>query len=60
MMCLGPYNAGSFLEIKHSIVYVGGGVIVAIMFLAVFVGGANTGDCARNQSAEAPAAKGHH
>ncbi len=40
--------------------YIGGVVIVAIMFLAVFVGGANAGDCPRNQSAEAPAAKGHH
>jgi len=28
-------------------------VIVAIMFLAVFVGGANAGDCTRSQSAEA-------
>ena len=39
---------------------IGGGVIVAIMFLAVFIGGANAGDCTRSQSAESPAAKGHH
>lgn len=60
MTCLGPDNAGNFVGMKHSIVYIGGGVIVAIMFLAVFVGGANAGDCSRSQSAEAPAAKGHH
>ena len=45
---------------KLSLAYIGGGVIVAIMFLAVFVGGANAGDCTRSQLAEAPAAKGHH
>ena len=38
---------------KLPIVYIGGGVIVAVMFLAVFVGGANAGDCTRSQSAEA-------
>ena len=42
-----------------NLAYIGGGAIVAIMFLAVFVGGANAGDCPRSQSAEAPAAKGH-
>ena len=45
---------------KLSIAYISGGVIVAIMFLAVFVGVANAGDFTRSQSAEAPAAKGHH
>ena len=35
------------------IAYIGGGVIVAIMLLAVFVGGAKVGDCSRSQSAEA-------
>ena len=45
---------------KDSVVYVSGGVIVAILFLAVFVGGANAGDCSRSRSAEAPAAKVHH
>ena len=45
---------------KNSLAYIGGGVIVAIMFLAVFVGGANAGDCTSSQSADAPAAKGHH
>ena len=38
---------------KPPIAYIGGGVIVAIMFVAVFVGGANAGDCTRSQSAEA-------
>ena len=45
---------------KDSVVDVSGGVIVAIIFLAVFVGGANAGDCSRSRSAEAPAAKVHH
>ena len=45
---------------KNSFAYIGGGVIVAVMFLAVFIGGANAGDCPRSQSADAPAAKGHH
>ena len=36
------------------------GVIIAVMFLAVFVGGANAGSCSRSQSADAPASKGHH
>ena len=38
---------------KPPIAYIGGGVIVTIMFLAVFAGGANAGDCPRSQSAEA-------
>ena len=45
---------------KCRLAYIGGGVIVAVMFLAVFVGGANAGDCTSSQSADAPAAKGHH
>ena len=56
----GPETAVSFFEMKNSLAYIGGGVIVAAMFLAVFVGGANAGDCSRSQSADAPAAKGHH
>ena len=40
--------------------YIGGGVIIAIMFLAVFVGSANAGDCSSSKSAEEPATKGHH
>ena len=59
MTCIGPENAVSFIGMKLPITYIGGGVIVAIMFLAVFVGGANAADCPRSQSAEAPAAKGH-
>jgi len=46
--------------VKLSFAYLSGGVIVAIMFLAVFVGGANAGDCTHSQSSEAPAAKGNH
>ena len=60
MTCLSPENVVNFVLMKNSLAYIGGGVIVAIMFLAVFVGGANAGDCSRSQSAEAPAAKGHH
>ena len=60
MTCPGAENAVSFADMKFPIAYLGGGVIVAVMFLAVFVGGANAGDCPRSQSAEAPAAKGHH
>ena len=56
----GSENVVSFFEMKFpNPAYIGGVVIVAIMFLAVFVGGANAGDCLRSQSAEAPAAKGH-
>ena len=60
MTFLSPENVVSFVGMKNSLAYIGGGLIVAIMFLAVFVGGANAGDCSRSQSAEAPAAKGHH
>ena len=56
----GPDNADSFIGMKPPISYIAGSVIVAIMFLAVFVGGANAVDCIRSQSAEAFAAKGHH
>ena len=38
---------------KFPLAYIAGGVIVAIMFLTVFVGGANAGDWSRSQSAEA-------
>ena len=37
----------------------GGGVIVAVMFLAVFVGGANAGDCPRSKSAETISKEAH-
>ena len=56
----GVDDAVSFACMKVHIAYIGGGVIVAIMFVAVFVGGANAGYCTRSQSAEAPAAKPHH
>ena len=55
----GAENVVNVDFMKYSLAYIGGGVIVAVMFLAVFVGGANAGDCTRSQSAEAPAAKGH-
>ena len=57
MTCPGAENAVSFVDMKLPIAYLGGGVIVAVMFLAVFVGGANAGDCLRSQSAEAAAAR---
>ena len=60
MTHLCPEVVVSFFSMKNSLAYIGGGVIVAVMFLAVFVGGANAGDCSRSQSADAPAAKGHH
>ena len=53
MTCPGPGNATTFIGIKLPIAYIGGGVIVAIKLLAVFVSGANAGDCSRSQSAEA-------
>ena len=60
MTCPGPSNVVNFVGMKNSLAYIGGGVIVAVMFLAVFVGGANAGDCTRSQSAEALAAQGHN
>ena len=60
MTCPEPEDAISLTAMKYPLAYIGGGVIVAVMFLAVFVGGANAGDCTRSQSAEAPATKGHH
>ena len=51
--CPGPENVTSFVEMKFPLAYIAGGVIVAIMFLTVFVGGANAGDWSRSQSAEA-------
>ena len=39
--------------------YISGCVIVAIMFLAVFIGAANAGDCPRSKSAEATAVENH-
>ena len=60
MTYLDPENVVSFVVMKNSLAYIGGGMIVAVMFLAVFIGGANAGDCTRSQSAEAPATKGHH
>ena len=60
MTYLGPEPVVSFVGMNNLLAYIGGGVIVAVMFLAVFVGGANAGDCSRSQTAQAPAAKSHH
>ena len=60
MTYLGPEPVVSFVGMNNLPAYIGGGVIVAVMFLAVFVGGANAGDCSRSQTAQAPAAKSHH
>ena len=40
--------------------YLGGALIVAVMFLAVFIGGANAGDSPRSKSAEATSVEAHH
>ena len=40
--------------------YLGGVLIVAVMFLAVFIGGANAGDCPRINSAKATSVAAHH
>ena len=42
-----------------NLAYLGGSVIVAVMALAVFVGGANAGDCPRSKSAEATSIEAH-
>ena len=60
MTYLDPENVVSFVGMKNSLACIGGGMIVAVMFMAVFVGGANAGDCIRSKSAEAPATQGHH
>ena len=43
-----------------SLAYFGGALIVAVMFLAVFIGGANAGDCPRSKSAESTSVEAHH
>ena len=40
--------------------YLGGVLIVAVMFLAVFIGGANAGDCPRINSAKATSVEAQH
>ena len=59
MTCPVSENAVSFADMKHlSPAYIGGCVIVAVMFLAVFVGGANAchhnADTAEQTSTEVP------
>ena len=39
--------------------YLSGSAIAAVMALAVFVGGANAGDCSRSKSAEATSTEAH-
>ena len=48
-----------YMKIRNS-AYIGGGVIVAVMFLAVFIGGANAGDCPRGKSVEANCVEVQH
>ena len=61
MTCLRLNNVVGFFGTKLlSPAYIGGGVIVVVMYLAVFIGDANAGDCTRSQSADAPAAKRHY
>ena len=59
MTCPVSQNVVSFSGMKHLIpAYIGGSVIVAVMFLAVFVGGANAchhnAETAEQTSTEAP------
>ena len=59
MTCLGTENAVNVIFMKFpNAAYIGGGVIVAIMFLAVFVGGANachhSAETAEQTSTEVP------
>ena len=67
----GSENAVNFIIMKHlntadfsasyGVLRVRAAVaIAAIMAVLVFVGGAKAGDCTRSQSADSPAAKGHH
>ena len=61
MTCQGAENVVSVVGMKFpNLAYIGGGVIVAVMFLAVFIGGANAGDCPRGNSVEANAVEAHH
>ena len=61
MTCQGTENVVSVIGMKFpNLAYIGGGVIVAVMFLAVFIGGANAGDCPRGKSVEVNAVEAHH
>ena len=42
-----------------NLAYLSGSAIVVVMALAVFVGGANAGDCPRSKSAEATSTEAH-
>lgn len=61
MTCQRADNVVSVYGMKFpNLAYIGGGVIVAVMFLAVFIGGANAGDCPRGKSVEPNAVEAHH
>ena len=61
MTCPRIENSVKFFSMKFpNSAYIGGGVIVAVMFLAVFIGGANAGDCPRGKSVEANSVEVHH
>ena len=61
MTCQGTENVVSVIGMKFpNLACIGGGVIVAVMFLAVFIGGANAGDCPRGKSVEANSVEAHH
>ena len=51
---------GQIKKAPANFAFWGGGVIVAVMFLAVFVGGANAADCPRSKSAEPASVETHH
>ena len=42
-----------------NLAYLGGGVNVAVMAMAVLVGGANAGDCPRSKSTKATSIEAH-
>ena len=61
MKCHRIENSVNVISMKSpNSAYIGGGVIVAVMFLAVFIGGANAGDCPRGKSVEANSVEVHH
>ena len=50
---------GQIKKVRAGFAFWGGGVIVAVMFLVVFIGGANAGDCPGSKSAEATSVEAH-
>ena len=43
-----------------NLAYLGGSLIVAIMVLTVFIGGANAGECPRSKSVDTTSVEAHH